>query len=112
MVLVFVLVSGVLRLNLSQRSTGAGLETPTGAAVPLWSAATRRRFPGLADWSAKQRRAERRVGTPAATAAGRLVRPETLDGGQPPAESGESSPHSKGFAGNLVAQVIQQFRSF
>jgi hypothetical protein len=41
-----------------------------------------------------------------------LVRPETLDGGQPPAESGESSPHSKGFAGNLVAQVIQQFRSF
>jgi hypothetical protein len=59
----------------------------------------------LADWSAKQRRAERRVEPPAAIPVGRTARLATRDGGKPPADSGENSPHSKGFAGNLVAQI-------
>jgi hypothetical protein len=62
----------------------------------------------LADLSAKQRRAERRGETPAAIAFGRTARLATRDGGQPPAESGENSPHSKGFAGNLVASVNER----
>jgi hypothetical protein len=53
----------------------------------------------LADLSAKQRRAERRDKRPAAFFLTKTARLTTFDGDKSPAESGENSPHSKGFAG-------------
>ena len=64
----------------------------------FWSAATRRRFFRSADLSAKQRRVERRAKQPEPSACFRIVRSTTFDGDKSPAESGENSPHSKGFA--------------
>jgi hypothetical protein len=52
----------------------------------------------LADWSAKPRRVERRVLTSITVAHFQTARRSTLDGDKSPAESGDESPHSKGFA--------------
>ncbi len=58
----------------------------------MWSAATCRRFFRLADLSASQSRVQR---------LGMMSNPRPLDGDKAPAESGENSPHSKGFAAIL-----------
>jgi hypothetical protein len=72
---------------------GAGLKTPEITRAALWSAATGRRFFRLADWPAKQRRAERREEASEPTARHRIARPTTFDGDESPAKSGENSPH-------------------
>ncbi len=77
---------------------GACLQTRENAPKALWSAATGRRFVRLADLSAEQRRVERREKPPEPTVRSGIVRLTTFDGDKSPAESGDESPHSKGFA--------------
>ena len=67
----------------------------------------RRRFVRLADQSVKQRRVERREKTPEPSLCSRLVRFTTFDGDKSPAESGDESPHSKGFAVSRTASLLK-----
>ena len=83
------------------------MKTPENGPAALWSAATSRRFVRLADLSAKQRRVERRGRPPEPTAYSRILRLTTFDGDKSPAESGDESPHSEGFA---VAAYLTLFK--
>jgi hypothetical protein len=85
----------------------ACLQTPANA-LALWSAATCRRFFRLADWSARQRRVERREKPPEPSIRFGIARLTTFDGDKSPAESGENSPHSKGFAARSDASRQQE----
>ena len=68
------------------------------SANALWSTATCRRFFGLADLSAKQRRVRRLAeGLPCPARFG-SERPFLVDGDKSPVKSGDKSPHSKGCA--------------
>ena len=84
------------------------MDTSQNAPEALWSAATCRRFVRLADLSAKQRRVERRGKTPERTVRSRIVRLTTFDGDKSPAESGDESPHSKGFAVSRAAPLLNR----
>jgi hypothetical protein len=56
----------------------------------------------LADLSARQRRAERRAGSPERTVLVRIVRTNTVDGDKSPAESADKSAHSKALGARLT----------
>jgi hypothetical protein len=84
------------------------LKTSEHALVALWSATTCRRFIRLADLSARQRRAERRGGQPKPSICAKTARLTTLDGDESPAESGDESPHSKGFAVKLATPLLER----
>ena len=86
---------------------GASLKPVERARPSLWSAATCRRFARLADLSAKQRRAERGAETPVPTAFPKIMCLTVFDGDKSPAESGDESPHSKGFALSMAAPLYK-----
>ena len=75
--------------------------------MALWSAATCRRFIRLADLSARQRRAERRGGQSKPSICLKTARITTLDGDKSPVESGDESPHSKGFAVKRATPLLE-----
>ena len=63
-----------------------------------------------ADLLPQQRRVERRAVAPEPTAFFRIVRPTTFDGDKSAAESGDQSPHSKGFAASLAGRYFERPR--
>jgi hypothetical protein len=86
------------------------VETLLGAPA-LWSAATCHRFFRLADLSVKQHRpcAQGQGAKPTEpTIRGWIVGHSTFDGHKSPAESGDESPHSKGFASRAITPFFKQ----